>query len=206
MTQPISSDPRSALAPGPAGYSVDMIREHMRDIPRSAPPAGFTFGPITPEHDALWLEIWRDAELHFHIADDMFAKDFGTDRAIIAERCFILFAPDGTAAGTISAWMQPGYRDRDYGRIHWVAVRRAYQGAGLGKVLMAYAMNRLALWHDRVMLNTQSKRLGAIKLYLDFGFEPNLELPGAPAVWAGILANLKPRDATHSPSREENRP
>jgi GNAT superfamily N-acetyltransferase len=168
-----------------------MIREHVRDIPQFAPPAGFGFRPIRPDNVGLWLDIWRDAEPHFQIGDDMFAKEFGADWARIAERCFLLFAADGAAVGTISVWVMPAYRGMDYGRIHWVAIRRACQGAGLGKVLMTHAMNRGARLHERIMLNTQSKRIGAIKLYLDFGFEPNLELPGAPAVWAEIGVNLR---------------
>jgi hypothetical protein len=101
MSQKTASDPQPMPAAGPAGYSVDMVREHMRDIPQFAPPEGFVFRPITPDYDALWLDIWRDAEPHFQITDDMFAKDFGMDRKVIAERCFILFAPDDAAVGTI---------------------------------------------------------------------------------------------------------
>jgi GNAT superfamily N-acetyltransferase len=186
---PQSTPSASPTSPpsGPAGYSIDMVREHLRAIPQYAPPAGYTFRPMQPTDGAVWVDIWRDAEPYFQIADDTFAQSFGADPALIAQRCFLLLDPTGAAAGTISAWFDATYRGREYGRIHWVAMRRAYQGSGLGKVLMTYAMNRLAHWHDCAVLNTQSKRLGAIKLYLEFGFAPNLDLPGTPAVWAEIL-------------------
>ena len=40
------------------------------------------------------------------------------------------------------------------------------------------------------MLETSSKRLPALGLYLDYGFEPDLEMPGAREVWRGIAQEL----------------
>ncbi|MBI2441163.1 MAG: GNAT family N-acetyltransferase, partial [Lentisphaerae bacterium] len=63
-------------------------------------------------------------------------------------------------------------------------------GRGLGKAALAYALNRLAQWHERCYLVTTSARTGAIALYLNFGFEPDLTPPGAGAVWREIATRL----------------
>jgi hypothetical protein len=55
---------------------------------------------------------------------------------------------------------------------------------------MSYALNVLAQWHERAVLGTQTKRLRAIRLYLDFGFLPDLEAPGAVQAWREVSEQL----------------
>ena len=92
--------------------------------------------------------------------------------------------------GIVSAWYHRNYRGRELGLIHWIAVRPAHQGLGLGRAAMSYALHQLAQWHDRAGLGTQTKRIRAIKLYLDFGFRPDLERPGALESWRKVKAEL----------------
>jgi hypothetical protein len=56
-------------------------------------------------------------------------------------------------------------------------------------------MNRLAQWHDRAMLGTSTGRLGAIQLYLDFGFFPDLSADGATEAWMQVRDALSAPDA-----------
>jgi GNAT superfamily N-acetyltransferase len=74
--------------------------------------------------------------------------------------------------------------------VHWVALRKRVQGKGLGKAMMTYAMNQLAQWHERAYLGTQTRRISAIKLYLNFGFRPLLDTPGAKAAWRQVAQEL----------------
>jgi ribosomal protein S18 acetylase RimI-like enzyme len=90
----------------------------------------------------------------------------------------------------ISAWYSREFRGEDHGRIHWLAVRPAYRRRGLARAALSHAMNRLAEWHDRCWLDTQAHRLPAIRLYLDFGFRPDLEPEGALEAWRRIRAAL----------------
>jgi GNAT superfamily N-acetyltransferase len=71
-----------------------------------------------------------------------------------------------------------------------VAVRPAFQGRGLGRAALSHALNRLARWHERAYLDTSTARLPAIKMYLDFGFVPDLGPPGARDAWRAVRAAL----------------
>ena len=179
------------LQEGPAGYSVFMVRAHLRDIPQVAFPEGFGIRGMRPGEGTLWTNIQRDAEPYFPIEDTLFQREFGYDLPATERRCFVVTNSDAVGVGVISAWYPRDPRWEGYGMVHWVAVRPAYQGRGLGKAMMTFTLNQLSQWHDRAFLGTQTKRLGAIKLYLDFGFVPDLEPPGAKAAWRTVQSQLK---------------
>ena len=177
---------------GPAGIPVDMVREDLASIPAAAPPKGYSFGVINREQIGLWLDIERDAETFFDIGSDIFAGSFGTDMAAISDRCYILYDDRGCGIGTISAWIGETPRGRDYGRIHWVALRPAYQGRGLGKILMSYGLEQLKNRnHKRAILSTQSDRIPAINLYLHYGFLPLISTKADEIAWHEVSERLE---------------
>lgn len=85
----------------------------------------------------------------------------------------ILFFYDlatGITVGTISAWN--GEHDGVYmGRIHWLAVLEEFQGIGLGKALLHFALDKLKDEFTQAYLHTSAKNEKAIALYLDAGFK-----------------------------------
>jgi GNAT superfamily N-acetyltransferase len=180
-----------AATEDPAGLPVYMIRPDLRNIPQFALPEGFLFRHIRTDEGPLWTDIWRDAEPYMVIADNTFMCQFGGELDAVPERCCFLLNERGATIGTISAWWQPDWLGRgEYGQIHWVALRPAYQGRGLGKAMMTHALNKLAQWHTRAYLGTQSKRIGPIKLYADFGFVPDMHQDRAKQAWTEIHARL----------------
>ncbi len=174
-----------------AGWLVEMIRPNLDDIPQVAFPPGFGIRPMRPGEAAVWTDIHRDAEPYITITDGLFHDQFGTDLPATHRRCFFIVDGRGVAVGTISAWYSRDFKGRDHGRIHWVATRRAYQRRGLGRAGLSYGLNRLAEWHERAYLTTQTQRLPAIKMYLDFGFLPDLEQPNAGVAWRSVREALK---------------
>ena len=180
-------DPRATSA----GNAIHMIRPHLCDIPRAPLPDNYSIRRIRTDEGPLWAEIIRAAEEWLDLSADLFTQEFGHDLENASERCFLIVDGEDYAVGTISAWYRHDYRGLDYGLIHWVANRPAYQGLGLGKAGLSFALHALAQWHDRALLGTQTKRLPAIALYLNFGFLPDLKEPGARDDWRQLREQLK---------------
>lgn len=172
------------------GRGITMIRPHLRELPPVLFPPGFGIRPMRLDEGPLWLAIERDAEQEYQfMPDGIFEREFGADLESVPRRCFIAVDAQGAGVGTISAWYYT-FREQEYGLVHWVAVRPACQGKGLGRAMISFALNRLSQWHDRALLNTDTRRLPAIKLYLDFGFVPVLDLPGAIENWGEVAIHL----------------
>jgi len=172
------------------GDGVNMVRPHLRDIPYIPFPDGFGIRPMRTDEGALWLDIERDAEDWLKMEDDAFVSEYGHNQHAVQWRSFIATGPKGIGVGIISSWLYT-FHGQKYGLIHWVAVRPAYQGKGLGKAMVSFALHKLAQWHDKALLGTQTARIPAIKLYLDFGFVPYLKSPGAADSWKKVRAGLK---------------
>ena len=188
---------RHAQAPSPSpspspddNMSVTMLRPHMDGIPVVEFPDGFSIRPMRLNEGGLWEDVQRDAEPFFTIEPGLFQNEFGDDPDAIPRRCYFIIAPNGCAAGTISAWYDRDFKGQDWGRVHWVATRRAFQGKGLAKAGLSFTLRQLAKWHERAVLDTSTGRIGAIKLYLDFGFSPDLDQPFAREAWAAFRCRL----------------
>jgi GNAT superfamily N-acetyltransferase len=183
--------PRSPQQDDPLeNWPVQMIRPHLRDIPDVPFPAGYSMRPLRRNEGGLWEDIWRDAEPFMKIENGLFEREFGDDPAAIERRCYIITAPDGIAVGTISSWYARDIKGKDYGRIHWVATRKAYQGRGIMRAGLSYALRQIAQWHERAVLGTSTGRIAAIKLYLDYGFLPDLDEPRAREAWTAFRQKL----------------
>jgi GNAT superfamily N-acetyltransferase len=167
-----------------------MIRPDLLNIPQASFPEGFSMRPMHLDEMGLWTDIQRHAEPYFEIPDALFYQQFGQDLQAIQWRCFIITNEKGVGVGTISAWYDLNFKGQDYGRVHWVATRPAYQRKGLAKAGLSFVLNQLAQWHQRCYLDTATKRLPAIKLYLDFGFLPDLDQPNAIKAWGEVRDSL----------------
>ncbi len=174
----------------PAGTMVIMTRAHLRDIPQASFPEGVGIRAMTTDDIGLWTDIQCDAEPHLAITSTLFRDAFGDDLEAIGWRCFIVTDSKGLGVGTISAWYDRDFRGQEVGRIHWLAVRPRCQGLGLAKAALTYAMNCLAELHRCCYLVTSGERIAAIKLYLDFGFEPDLTPANARGVWNEVRNRL----------------
>lgn len=155
-------------------------------LPR--PP--FSIRPYEPGDEAAWLDIHREADVYNVFRLETFRQQFGEDREVLHQRQAYLLDGEGCPIGTATAWFQP--EDPALGRIHWVAIRPAYQGAGLAKPLLAWVCNRLReLGHTRAYLTTSTSRVPAICLYFGLGFLPNLAGTGRQQDWQDFLARTE---------------
>ncbi|NQU44054.1 GNAT family N-acetyltransferase [bacterium] len=181
-------DPSSV--PALEGKPVTMVRPHLQEIPRPTFSAGFSIRPMRMDEIDVWVAIQKDSEPFRKIVPAVFGEAYGDNAEEITKRCFLIIGPEGEGAGCIGAWFNLDFREGDWGRIHWVATRPAYRRRGLARAGLAYALRRMTEWHTRCYLDTQSKRLGAIRLYLDFGFRPDLEEKGSVETWHEIGREL----------------
>jgi GNAT superfamily N-acetyltransferase len=191
---------RRGIAEGPSGAAesdadapdtpVNMLRDHMRDIPEFPFPEGFSIRSMRPGEGALWTDLQRDAEEVVAIDDGMFEREFGGDLPATERRCFFVVDSKGAAVGTASGWYSRDFRGADWGRIHWVAVRRAYRRRGLARAAVSHALRYLARHHERAWLATSTSRPGAIRIYLDLGFVPDLAPQNATAAWRKVAAAI----------------
>jgi GNAT superfamily N-acetyltransferase len=148
-----------------------LIRPHLDEIPAGGLPSGFSLRPLTGTEDAdNWLALIRAAERLQRIESDTFTRAYGTDDRMISERVYFLLDSDEKPVGTVAAWQGSGER-ADWGRIHWLYILPEYQGKGLGRALLTFALHRLReLGHTRVYLTTDTGRPDAVHLYHALGF------------------------------------
>lgn len=170
---------------------VVMTRENMDNIPKIPFPEGFGVRNYRSGDEHIWTRIQRAAEQFNEIDDGLFDREFGSDLPAMEDRSFFVVTDDGEEIGTITAWWNPNWRGGDWGRIHWVAIHPDYQGRGLAKPAMAVAMERLKKTHSRAYLDTATMRIIAIKVYLDFGFRPDIENETGREAWAEVASVLK---------------
>lgn len=186
----IEPPPHRASVPGPTGPAILMVRPHMRSIPEYALPDGYKIRTLRPDEGGLWTDIWREADPWTTVDDDLFMREFGDDLPALAWRSFIVEDEQRVGVAAITAWYNRTYKGEDYGQIHWVATRQSYWGRGIGKAMLSHALQQMARWHDKAFLATQTKRIPAIKLYLNFGFVPDLDYEGAREAWREVTAAL----------------
>ncbi len=155
-------------------FNVIMRRSAGLVIPRFILPRGFSLSWFVEGDEARWADI----ETSVGEFDDVpAALKYFQERYVpyldeLKRRLLLVRAANGDWVGTISAWWNYTGAQRD-ASIHWLAVRPAYQGLGLGKVLVSECLyTLLRLEGDvEVFLHTQTWSHRAIGIYFKAGFE-----------------------------------
>lgn len=84
----------------------------------------------------------------------------------------VAVAPDGTLAAFCITWLAPDYPGGPAGQVEPLGVAEAYRSLGLGRAVLLEGLRRLyAAGVERVFVETDSFRDGAIRLYEGAGFE-----------------------------------
>jgi GNAT superfamily N-acetyltransferase len=164
-------------------FPVWMVRNGPQPVLQHAIPEGFAFRNYVDGDEAAWLDIHNDGHTLFEVTPRHFESSFGADRPALPDRCIFLVSPEGRDIGTATAWYNRNYNGDHIGQLHWVCLRRTFQGCGLGKPLMSKVLRRMAELHDRCCLSTQTPRVPAIRLYLRFGFSPDIRDDEAAQAW-----------------------
>lgn len=169
---------------------VRMILNNLDNLPDYPIPDGYSARYFKKGDEHKWAEIEASAGEFpdVHSAIKRFNDEFGPFIDEMEARSIFIDANDGRSVGTATAWYNREFMDGTYGRLHWVGIHKDFQGRGLGKPLVSAAMQRLKRFHDKAYLTTQTTSSIAIKIYLDFDFEPLMFSDQCPTAWR-LLAN-----------------
>lgn len=160
-------------------YELVLERDDLENLPHYALPDGFRFVFYKPGDRDAWIDIEQSAKEFSNYEQGMesWVRYYeGKDDELIDRMVFIENS-DGMKIATASAFYDIYGKDKtDAGWLHWVAVRREYQGMGLSKPLICFVLQKMReLGYTHAKIPSQTTTWLACKIYLDFGFFPERE-------------------------------
>lgn len=172
--------------------SVWMIHRNLPSAPRYTLPAGYRMRFYEVGDIATWVRIQQAADPFSVPTAEQFATSMPGETGYVAQRVMFLIDPSGAEIGTITAWNDDTFDNREMGHIHWVAITPAAQGRGLAKPMLSAACELLcARGYTEAWLETGTGRIPALNLYLQFGFVPHPRDENERAAWRAVAPRLK---------------
>lgn len=121
------------------------------------------------------LDVWmrmpfddpRDAEKALAFMSDYFSRVYGNKKDLFFETCLFVCDKRDNPIGTAFIWKVY----EEITTLHWLKVRKEYEGRGIGRALLSIDLKRLHSQDYPVYLHTHPSSFRAIKLYADFGFK-----------------------------------
>lgn len=159
---------------------VDLVFEGpLSGIPEYKLPEGYRFVSYKQGDKDAWIDIELSAEevLNREHGEECWNRYYGGCDDELPERMFFIETESGEKVATATAFYDiRGARKPGEGQLHWVAVKKEYQGRGLSKPLITYVLGVMKrLGDDRVRIHTQTNTWLACKVYDDLGFRPSKE-------------------------------
>lgn len=181
------------LNPQLPDINVWMLNADLSNLPATAFPDGYRMRFYEPGDLATWLEI-QATDPFFVPTAETFTRAMPGDDAYLGTRVMFLVDPNGAAIGTITAWQTTELTGALIGQIHWVALVPAVRGMGLAKPMLSAACAVLReQGHQAVCLETNTQRIPALNLYLQFGFAPFVRSETEREAWEAVGPLLKYR-------------
>ena len=147
------------------------------DIPVMSLPEGFRFVLFQDGDEKNWvdIEVSSGEFLSFEEGMEAFNYYYGNCYEELKKRCIFIENAEGEKVATATAFYADYPIGDISGYVHWVSVKKEYQGKGLSKPLVSKALLKMKeLGHKGTFLHTQTHTWLAVKVYLDMGFVPIL--------------------------------
>lgn len=157
-------------------YELLLKRDDLDDLPEYRLPDGYRFVFYKSGDRDAWIEIESSAkefETYGQGLESWNRYYEGKDDELVNRMVFVE-NENGEKVATATAFYDIYGRDKSgAGWLHWVAVKREYQGRGLSKPLIGYVLNVMkSLGYTHAKIPTQTTTWLACRIYLDFGFVP----------------------------------
>lgn len=157
-------------------YYELLFENDICELPQYVLPAGYRFVTYSENDRDIWIDIEMSAKEFtcYEQGLEAWNRYFAKNLDILRNRMFFIENDKGLKVATATAYFDIYGRDTSGdGWLHWVAVRREYQGKGLSKPLITYVLRVMnTLGHSRAKIPTQTNTWLACKVYMDLGFLP----------------------------------
>lgn len=157
-------------------YYELMLERDLDMLPSFALPKGYRFVFYRQGDRDAWIDIEKSAKEFRDDAQGLEAWDryYANNENLLLDRMVFIEDAEGKKIATATAYYDITNRDQSGdGWLHWVAVRREYQGKGLSKPLITYVLSIMReLGYTHAKIPTQTTTWLACKVYLDLGFVP----------------------------------
>lgn len=154
-------------------HELLMTLDNLTQIPKYDLPNGYSFVYYNNSlHDWVQIHIESGEFISVEYAESVFEDFYKSFKSELDKRC--IFVVDNAtnqkvATATISPCNEYGYT----AKIDWLAISKKYQGKHLARPLLSRTLSiAQSLGYNRILLHTQTHTWLAVKIYLDFGFEP----------------------------------
>lgn len=182
----------------PVDADVWMIHPDLGSLPPASLPAGYRMRFYAAGDLATWLRI-QAHDPFFVPSAETFATSMPGDTALLASRVMFLVDPGGDTIGTVTAWSNDRLTGREIGQIHWVALVPGARGRGLARPMVTAACALLQQrGYREACLETNTRRIPALNLYLRLGFTPFVRNEAERRAWRATAPRL--RSHLHIPS------
>lgn len=159
-------------------YPLHLIKDNLDNIEVYPLKEGYSFVFYQDGDKDKWIDIGRNDGEFDNYEEGLNAWNTyyqGHESELYNRLIFI--KKDNEYIGTATAYYDvKGNDDPSIARLHWVGIKRKYQGQGLSKPLISFTLNQLKkLGYTKTKIATQPNSWLACKIYLDFGFLPTEE-------------------------------
>ena len=139
-------------------------------------PAGYSYAFYRDGDRDAWIEIEKSAKEFSTYEEglDAWRKYYASHTEELYDRMVFVVNSSGEKVATATAYYDiRGIDTSGDGWLHWVAVKREWQGKGLSKPLISHVIQVMKrLGYTRAKIPTQTTTWLACKVYLDLGFRP----------------------------------
>ena len=157
-------------------YYELLLERDLEGVQHIPLPEGYRFVFFRPGDRDAWIEVERSAKelVSYRQGLEVWEKYYGGNEDGLSDRMVFVENESGEKVATATAYYDITHRDiSGDGWLHWVAVRREYQGRGLSKPLISHVLNIMRnLGYVHAKIPTQTTTWLACRIYLDFGFRP----------------------------------